>query len=140
MYNLLFINNKNKQKHKIENVDCADTYIKRLLGLMMKEKFNGLIFKQEKQNRYNASIHTSFMKAPIDIIYINNKMTIQEMKTLKAWKLYIPKYGNIKYIIELPEKSIEKYHLEIEDKVVIENEQKKKRQAKKHYSNGNEHY
>ena len=67
-------------------------------------------------------------------------MTIQEMKTLKAWKLYIPKYGNIKYIIELPEKSIEKYHLEIEDKVVIENEQKKKRQAKKHYSNGNEHY
>jgi uncharacterized membrane protein (UPF0127 family) len=62
------------------------------------------------------------MKVPIDIIYVNEKNEIQELKKLVPWKLYIPKNGYIKYIIELPENSIKKYELEKGIKVVVEYE------------------
>ena len=125
MYKIKIYNNKNEQKSKIGNISCADTFTKRLLGLMGKNKFNGLIFKQKHQSKYYNSIHTSFMKVPIDILYINNQMKIQETKTLNPWQLYIPKKGNIKHIIELPEKSINKHNIKINDKVVITHERQK---------------
>ena len=127
MYNLIFIDKNNKQKYKIENISLANTFKKRLIGLMWKKKFNGLIFKQKYPNRYYASIHTCFMKVPIDLVFVNEKNEIQELNTLVPWKLYIPKNGYIKYIIELPENSMKKYELETGVKVVIEHEKKKTR-------------
>lgn len=125
MYKIKIYNNKNEQKTNIRNISCADTFTKRLLGLMGKNKFNGLIIKQKHQSKYYNSIHTSFMKVPIDILYINNQMKIHELTTLNPWQLYIPKKGNIKYIIELPEKSINKHNIKINDKVVITHERQK---------------
>ncbi len=119
MYNITFINNKTKQKHTISNIPLADNFLKRLLGLMGKENFNGMIFKQKDHGRLNASIHTCFMKKTIDIIYINRDMLIEEIVTLPPWKLYIPKNGYIKYIIELPENNAKKYDLQHNSKVVI---------------------
>lgn len=124
MYNIKFINNNTKQKHIIKNMPFAKTFRQRLIGLMGKTNFNGLIFKQKHNGRFNSSIHTCFMKENIDLIYVNHEMKIQELITLNTWKLYIPKNGYIKYIIELPEKSISKYKLEINTKVVIKNEKK----------------
>ena len=69
------------------------------------------------------------MKVTIDLIFVNEKNEVQELKTLVPWKLYIPKNGYIKYIIELPENSIKKYGLEKGVKVVIEYEKKKTRQT-----------
>lgn len=125
MCEIIILNEKNEQKYKIKNLSYADTYPQRLIGLMGKNKFNGLIFKQKHPDKINGSIHTSFMKTPIDILYINKEKKIQETITLTPWKLYIPKKGNIKYIIELPEKSILKYELQIGDKVVVNHERKK---------------
>ncbi|RAP52200.1 MAG: hypothetical protein BZ138_03555 [Methanosphaera sp. rholeuAM270] len=119
MYIIEIIKRKNQQRYKIENIDYADTFYKRLVGLIGKKKINGLIFKQKHHNPLSGSIHTCFMKIPIDIIYINNNMKIQESTTLAPWKLHIPQKGNIKYIIELPEKSIEKNNIEIGDTIQI---------------------
>lgn len=52
-------------------------------------------------------------------------MKIHELTTLNPWQLYIPKKGNIKHIIELPEKSINKHNIKINDKVVIIHERQK---------------
>jgi uncharacterized membrane protein (UPF0127 family) len=122
MYNLKFFNEKTKPNYVIYDITFANTFRKRLIGLMWKRNFNGLIFKQKLSNKFNASIHTCFMKVPIDIIYVNEKNEIQELKKLVPWKLYIPKNGYIKYIIELPENSIKKYELEKGIKVVVEYE------------------
>jgi uncharacterized membrane protein (UPF0127 family) len=122
MYNLKFFNEKTRQNYVIYDITFANTFRKRLIGLMWKRNFNGLIFKQKLSNKFNASIHTCFMKVPIDIIYVNEKNEIQELKKLVPWKLYIPKNGYIKYIIELPENSIKKYELEKGIKVVVEYE------------------
>lgn len=122
MYIITFINKNTKQKYKIKNISYANTFKKRLLGLMGKTNFDGLMFKQKYENRFYSSIHTCFMKVPIDIIYVNEKNEIQELKKLEPWKIYIPKNGYIKYIIELPENSMKKYELEKGVKVVVEYE------------------
>ena len=122
MYTITFINKNTKQKYKIKNISYANTFKKRLLGLMGKTNFDGLMFKQKYENRFYSSIHTCFMKVPIDIIYVNEKNEIQELKKLEPWKIYIPKNGYIKYIIELPENSMKKYELEKGVKVVVEYE------------------
>ncbi|MBE6485902.1 MAG: hypothetical protein E7Z85_03565 [Methanosphaera stadtmanae] len=122
MYNLKFFNEKTKQYYVIYDITIANTFRKRLIGLMWKRNFNGLLFKQKLSNKFNASIHTCFMKVPIDIIYVNEKNEIQELEKLAPWKLYIPKNGYIKYIIELPENSIKNYELEKGVKVVVEYE------------------
>lgn len=122
MYTITFINKNTKQKYKIKNISYANTFKKRLLGLMGKTNFDGLMFKQKYENRFYSSIHTCFMKVPIDIIYVNEKNEIQELKKLAPWKIYIPKNGYIKYIIELPENSINQYKLEKGVRVVIEYE------------------
>ncbi len=122
MYTITFINKNTKQKYKIKNISYANTFKKRLLGLMGKTKFDGLMFKQKYENRFYSTIHTCFMKVPIDIIYVNEKNEIQELKKLAPWKIYIPKNGYIKYIIELHENSITQYKLEKGVRVVIEYE------------------
>ena len=77
-----------------------------LLGLMGKREFNGLLFKQRHSNRFSSSIHTSFMKVPIDLIYVDCDMRISQVTTLKPWRIFIPDNDNSKYILELPENSI----------------------------------
>ena len=100
-------------------VECADTFKKRLFGLMGKKKFNGLLFKQKYSNRFCSSIHTSFMLVPIDLIYIDKNMRISQTTTLNPWKIFIPKEDNTKYIIELPENSISRKNIKINTKIKL---------------------
>lgn len=108
-----------KQNEKYIILECASSFLKKLMGLMGQKKFNGLIFKQKYTNRYLSSIHTCFMRKTIDLIYINQEMYVQEITTLKPWNIYLPKKGNIKYIIELPKGSINKYDISLNTKVSV---------------------
>ncbi|MBQ6218380.1 MAG: DUF192 domain-containing protein [Methanosphaera sp.] len=140
MYKIIIKDRDNKEYAIIENLDYASTFKKRLIGLMFKKEFNGLIFKQKKRHKILSSIHTSFMKTTIDILYINSNMEIQEITTLKPWKIYIPLKSNIKYIIELPENTIKRLNIKQMQKVVIKNEKTKNKQTQKHNPICNEHY
>ena len=122
MYIIKIFDKNNKQKYKIDCVEIAETFKGRLTGLMFKEEFTAMLFKQKYSDRLSGSIHTCFMKVPIDIIYINTKLEIQEIATLDVWKLYIPKKCNIQYIIELPQKTCLEQDIKVGDKAVIENE------------------
>ena len=123
MKNIKILNNNGEQKNIIKSVEYADTYAKRLTGLMGKTSFKGMLFKQKRTERIFSSIHTSFMKVPIDIIYINKNMEVIEKTMLTPWKIHIPEHNNIKYILELPEGHSNYYHIELKDKVVIIDEQ-----------------
>ncbi len=98
----LLINNK-----KIV-IKKADSFFKRLFGLMGKTNFNyGIMF-----NKCN-SIHTFFMKTKIDIIAINNKNEViyfakdyPQNKILK-----IKNHLKDTSIIELPKNTIKKIKL-----------------------------
>lgn len=78
----------------------------RLIGLMFKQEINeGCLFS--KCN----SIHTFFMKKPIDVIMTDkNNQILYMYSNLKPWKIIWPK-KNVYNIIELPSNSIQNFSL-----------------------------
>lgn len=74
----------------------ADTFFRRLVGLMGKRDFNNiLVFK----NLTDSSIHTMFMRFEIDVYFIDENKIVFDKTTLKPWRFYRPK-KRAKYIIE----------------------------------------
>ena len=98
----------NKQ---IFNVEMANTFFKRLIGLMGKKNIQkGLFFPKTK------SIHTFFMKEEIDVIMLNkdNKI-IYLKKNLTRNKIVIRKKAY--HTIELPQNSL--HNVQINDYAII---------------------
>lgn len=87
--------------HKF-NIDIANSFKKRLLGLMGKKNIKtGLFFPKTR------SIHTFFMKEKIDIIMINkNNEIIYYKENVSKNKIIIKKKAY--HTIELPCNSIKK--------------------------------
>ena len=117
MYKII-INNKNNEQIIIK-IDYASSYVKRLKGLMFQENITPLLFKQKNSNKYLSAIHTMFMKKTIDILYINTEDKIEEMITLQPWNIHIPNKSNTKYIIELPENTIKKNNITLNNKIKV---------------------
>lgn len=117
MYKII-INNKNNEQIIIKT-NYASSYVKRMKGLMFQENITPLLFKQKNSNKYLSAIHTMFMKKTIDILYINTEDKIEEMITLQPWKIHIPNKSNTKYIIELPENTIKKNNITLNNKIKV---------------------
>ncbi len=98
----------NKQEF---NVDIANTFIKRLFGLMGKRNIkNGLFFPKTR------SIHTFFMREKIDIIMINNdNEIIYYQKNVPKNRIIIKRKAY--HTIELPSNSLK--NIIIGDKLTI---------------------
>ena len=93
------------------NVDVADNFKKKLLGLMGKKNITkGIFFPKTK------SIHTFFMKENIDIIMIDkNNRVIYYKKSFPKWHILIKKKAY--HTIELPNSSLS--IININDKLTI---------------------
>ena len=98
----------NKQEF---NVDVADTFKKRLIGLMGKKNIKkGLFFPKTR------SIHTFFMKEKIDIIMINkDNLVVYYAKNFPRYRLLIKKKAY--HTIELPHNSLNA--ININDKLTL---------------------
>lgn len=93
------------------NIEIADTFKKRLFGLMGKKNIKtGLFFPN------TSSIHTFFMKENIDVIMIDKEnKVIYFKKNLKKNRILIKKKAH--HTIELPHNSLNK--ININDKLTI---------------------
>lgn len=74
----------------------ADTFFKRLKGLMGKRDFDDVILFT---NLTDSSIHTMFMRFEIDIYFLDENKIIYDKVSLKPWKFYKPK-KRAAYILE----------------------------------------
>jgi len=86
-------------KHKLcEGADQA-------IGLMfsLKKNFNyALIFDRKEETKIGAAIHMFFVFYPINILFLNSKKEVVDIKeNLKPFFMYTPK-KKARYIIELP--------------------------------------
>ncbi len=64
--------------------EIADTFSKRLLGLMFRSGLpidNGLLLDP------CSSIHTFFMRFPIDVVYLDRDNTVLKKETVFPWRL-----------------------------------------------------
>jgi uncharacterized membrane protein (UPF0127 family) len=94
--------NKTTEKKIIEKTKIADSFLKRLKGLMFAKKPDyALIFELEKEDTINASIHMLFVSFPIDVVYLNSNKKVVDIKLdLRPGTLnYTPKKPS-KYFIE----------------------------------------
>jgi hypothetical protein len=127
---------KNKSSGKIITSKCeiADSFFSRLKGLMLSSSRKDLLLVFPKEGRLSSSIHMLFMNYPLDVLWINEKMKIVDVKKKippvnflkrKTWKIYKPK-EKAKYILELRIGKIEKSESKVGDEVefLIKNQHK----------------
>lgn len=79
------------------NVRIADTFIKRLVGLMGRRrmgKTEALLFLE------CSRVHTCFMRFSIDIVYLDQDLKVIDVETLEPWRCgrFV---RNAKHILEL---------------------------------------
>ncbi len=77
----------------------ADSFFKRLLGYMFVKSphYEAILIKP------CDSIHTFFMRFPIDVLFVNENMeVIKKIEGLKPWKVILPQRG-CKMVIEAGE-------------------------------------
>jgi len=99
-----------KIKNKNFLVEVADTWWKRTKGLMFRKKLppmHGLLLEFPKPGRHG--IWMPFMKFPLDLIFLNERMDVIDIKMNvppvslfrpKTWKIYKPKKP-AKYVLEI---------------------------------------
>jgi uncharacterized membrane protein (UPF0127 family) len=81
-----------------DQVKCADTFAKKLIGLLNKKKLpagEGLLLEN------CSSIHCFFMQFPIDAVYISEDLKVLFVETVRPWRIgsFVRK---TKHILELP--------------------------------------
>ena len=82
-------------------------------GLMFTKKIKPLIMEFKKEQK--VSLHMGFVFYPIDVIYLNDKFKVVELKErFKPFTIYNPK-NKAKYIMELEEGKIQKNKIKVGD-------------------------
>ncbi|MBU2100633.1 DUF192 domain-containing protein [Candidatus Micrarchaeota archaeon] len=94
--------NKTTKKKIIEKTKIADTFLKKLKGLMFTAKPDyALIFELKKEGITNASIHMLFVFFPIDVVYLDsNKRVVDIRLNLRPGTLYYSPKKPAKYFVE----------------------------------------
>ena len=109
----------NSSKNRIlakKHEECRSVFSK-AKGLMFSFpiKNKGLVFVFEKEKRID--LHMFFVFYPIDLIFLDRKKKIIEIKEkFMPFTFYISK-KKAKYLLELPEKTIKKSNSKIGDKI-----------------------
>lgn len=118
--NFKILYNKNSDE-KIAKIKMANSFFKRFLGLMFKEKCDCPLLFEIPQNiriKIRSSIHSLFMRFEITLVFIDEENLIYEIADLKPWKYYVPNKP-AKYIIEFDKKEFENYDLKIGDEIEL---------------------
>ncbi len=91
----MIVYNKTKSIIVSKNVNVADSFLKRFLGLIPKKKLEeeeGLLITK------CSSVHTFFMSFPIDVVFINKNLKVIDVITIKPWK--VSKFYDSDFVIE----------------------------------------
>lgn len=114
--NLLKIINISKNTLLAERAEIADTFLSRLKGLLGKnllQQGEGLIIKP------CTSIHTLFMRFPIDAVFIDSKdRIIKTYHALPAWRFSVILFNSV-FCIELPAGALLTSRTEVGDYIQI---------------------
>jgi uncharacterized membrane protein (UPF0127 family) len=109
--------NKSKNTNLADKVALADNPVSRSRGLLGRKSLlqgEALVIKP------CSSIHTFFMRFPIDVIFVDrNNQIIKAISGLKPWRL-TGIYFNAGYVVELPEGAIQSSLTSKGDTLILE--------------------
>lgn len=108
--------NVNKENIVLENLKLANSFTEKFKGLMGRkrlDKSEGLMILSCN------SIHTCFMRFPIDVLFLNMDHEVIAMrKEVKPWRMV--KFIKKAYItVEMPEGTIEHKNIEVGDLLIM---------------------
>lgn len=102
-----------------EAIEVADTAVRRVKGLLGREcleEGQGLLFKK------CSSLHTLFMRFPIDIVFLDRDGKVLKLKKgVKPFKLVAAPLRSY-YALELPESTIARSNTRGGDQLIFEEE------------------
>ncbi|MDF2590730.1 MAG: hypothetical protein K0S75_196 [Clostridia bacterium] len=108
--------NVNKENIVLENLKLANGFFEKFRGLMGRKRLN----KSEGLMILSCnSIHTCFMKFPIDVLFLNMDHEVIAMrKEVKPWRMV--NFVKKAYItVEMPEGTIEHKNVEVGDLLIM---------------------
>ena len=102
-----------------ENVECADSYLRKVRGLMLRRTFKdtALVFPFKKETV--VRIHMLFVFFPIDLLFLNKSLQILDLATLKPFIGYRSSKVPVSFVIELPAGIIERADLKKGERIVL---------------------
>ncbi len=93
------------------NVEQANTFLKKVIGLMFRKSFEGALIFDMGYNAYDG-IHMLFVRMPIDVLFLDQDKNIVDVKTnIKPWFGSAFPRSRFRYAIELPAGTAEKVGL-----------------------------
>lgn len=96
----MMIYNKSKKAILSESCKLCKSKISKSLGLMFKINPKSLVFVFEKPKK--VSLHTFFVFFPIDVLYLDKKKKVVEIKkNFMPFTFYTPRKKAL-YVVELP--------------------------------------
>lgn len=108
--------NASKNLKLISQLEVANTFWSRGRGLL------GRSFLSENQGLWihsSGSIHTCFMKFPIDCIFLDKNLKVKSLnKTIKPWRLALSPWG-ASSVIELSAGQIDRLKIELGDQLYV---------------------
>jgi hypothetical protein len=108
--------NVSKENIVLENMKLADGFMQKFKGLMGRKKLN----KSEGLMLLSCnSIHTCFMRFPIDVVFLNiNHEVIAVKQCVRPWRLV--NFVKKAYItVEMSEGTIENKNIEVGDLLIM---------------------
>ncbi len=92
--------NKTRKFTIAENARVAKNFFRRLRGLMLSKPGNLVIVAPEETIKH-TSIHTCFMRFPLNVLWLNSKFEVVDMaKQTGNWMFFKPDRP-AKYVVEI---------------------------------------
>jgi hypothetical protein len=104
------------------DVEMADTLLKRTRGLMFRMNIlqdYAMLFSINKPCRF--SIHMLFVPFSLDVFFLDSNYRITQIESLRPWLGFARAENATRYMVEMPAGSVEKFGLEVGQKVSLEN-------------------
>ncbi len=93
------------------DVELANTYIKRVVGLMFRKSLDGALVFDMGRETYDG-IHMLFVRFPIDVVFLSAEKKIVDVKAnVRPWVGTAFPRSWFRYAIELPAGAAERYSL-----------------------------
>jgi uncharacterized membrane protein (UPF0127 family) len=112
----ILVRNHTRDTILADGADMADTSAKRRTGLLKHERLNpgeGLWIVPCE------SVHTFFMKFPIDLVYLDKQRKVRKIRhRVPAWRLSLCLSAHS--ILELPAGTLERTGTQVGDELVVE--------------------
>jgi uncharacterized membrane protein (UPF0127 family) len=91
------------------DVELADTYFKRMAGLMFRKGLDGALIFDMGRLTYDG-IHMLFVRFPIDVLFLDDDKRIVDVRAgVMPWVGTAFPRARFRYAIELPSGTIKRY-------------------------------